>query len=65
MSRSSTPARIMTPIRVRLSASHMPTPMSDGGGENDETHHRILQKHRLAARSGRATTIGVGTGPNR
>ena len=27
MSRSSTPARIITPIRVRLSASHIPIPM--------------------------------------
>ena len=38
-----------TPIRVRWRASHMPIPMSDGGGENDEPHARILKKDGLAA----------------
>ena len=47
MSRSSTPARIIIPIRVRLSSHHTHHADDDGGCEDHETHHRVLQIDRL------------------
>ena len=48
MSRSSTPARTIMPMRVRLSASHIATPITTEAGEDHQPHVRVEQIDRFA-----------------